>query len=408
MKRRVQVVIVGGGYVALHAYRALIAGAGSRVAVTVISADDCHNFHGFTGEVVAGMLPLELTRTPLREVLREADFVHGRVQSVDTVLKSVRVQRVCGQIQEISYDHLVVGTGGREPVATVTGLAEFGHTLRGVGDLSNLMTHLDTLLCSSSTSTVLVAGGGLAGVELAAAVADRARNAKASITVILAQSAAELLPALAAEQPRLVRRARRELGLLGVGLRVHARLSRVTATEAHFADGTSMAVDLVLGVLGQRPVVLSGLELLPHDISGRLLTGPTLQVAPDVWAAGDTAVVLHPQTGVPVTANALWAIKAGAHVGRGIARTVNDRAPRPFGYRGLGQAASFGMGRSIGEVYGIPLTGALAWLTRLAFFLRFMPQRRRAVRVVTTLVALPIRGRIRPRVAPAAASELVA
>lgn len=408
MSSRVEVVIVGGGYVALHAYRALIAGAGSKVAVTVIAADDCHNFHGFTGEVVAGMLPLELTRTPLRDVLRHANFVHGRVQSVDTTRKSVRVQRVCGAIEDIPYDHLVVGTGGREPAATVAGLAEFGHTLRGVGDLSKLMTHLDALLSNSSTSTVLVAGGGLAGVELAAAVADRARHAKAPITVVLAQSGAELLPVLAAEQPSLVRRAIRELGLLGVGLRVDSRLSRVTPTEAYFADGTSMPTDLVLGVLGQRPVVLPGMDLLPQDLSGRLLTGPTLQVAPQVWAAGDTAVVLHPKTGVPVPANALWAIKAGAHVGRGIARLVNGREPRPFGYRGLGQAASFGMGRSIGEVYGIPLTGALAWVTRLAFFLRFMPQRRRAVRVVTTLATLPMRGRVRPGVAPAAAAELVA
>ena len=77
-------------------------------------------------------------------------------------------------------------------------------------------------------------------------------------------------------------------------------------------------------------------------------------------------------------ANALWAIKGGDRLGANIARAMTGRPTRPFTYRGLGRAASFGLGRSVSELYGIPFTGLTAWVLRLAFFLRFMPSRRRA------------------------------
>ena len=64
--RPTRVLMLGGGYVTLHAYRSLVARTrAGEVDIVVVSADDCHNFHGFTGEVVGGTLPMEFTRTPL-------------------------------------------------------------------------------------------------------------------------------------------------------------------------------------------------------------------------------------------------------------------------------------------------------------------------------------------------------
>ena len=55
-----------------------------------------------------------------------------------------------------------------------------------------------------------------------------------------------------------------------------------------------------------------------RDLQGRLATASDLVVVTDgepvrrrLWAAGDAARVLHPTTGDPVPANALWAIKGG-------------------------------------------------------------------------------------------------
>ena len=59
--RMTRIVLLGGGYVTLHAYRNLVRRLGTAarrgdVEIVVISADRAHRFHGFTGELVAGMV----------------------------------------------------------------------------------------------------------------------------------------------------------------------------------------------------------------------------------------------------------------------------------------------------------------------------------------------------------------
>ena len=93
------------------------------------------------------------------------------------------------------------------------------------------------------------------------------------------------------------------------------------------------------------------------------------------------------RTRTPVPANALWAIKAGDHLGRNLARSVVGHRSTPFRYLGLGQAASFGVGHGVAELYGLPLTGWVAWVTRLAFFIRFMPSHANAVEALAFLVS---------------------
>jgi NADH dehydrogenase len=255
---------------------------------------------------------------------------------------------------------------------------------------------------AAGTRRVVVAGGGVAGAELAAAVADLGGG---RLEVLLVHGGEHLLPELRHTRPRLADRAERELRRLGVQVMLSTRLREVTPGGAVLRrDGELLEVGgTVVGAIGQAPVRLPGLEGLPRDARGRLLTRADLSVADGVWSAGDAARVLHPVTGDPVPTNALWAIKGGAHLGRNLARSLRGRPTRPFAYRGLGQAASFGLGRSVGDLYGVELTGAVAWTMRMAFFLRFMPSRRRAAAVVGDLAALVVgdgRGRV-PQTSPA-------
>ena len=391
-----RVVLLGGGYVTLHAYAGLMRRAGRAVRrgdvqVVVISTDDAHSFHGFTGEVLAGLLPYDRTRTPLVAAMPHAHVILGRALSIDATNRVVRYERVDEPGERVlDYDTLVVGTGGREPATTVPGLAEHGFTLRAPGDIAVLAERVRAAAAHRGLRrrTVVVAGGGLAGVEMAAAVADLGDR----VRVELVHSGDHLLPELRGEQPRLADRAEHELRRLGVRVRLGVRLASVTADSAVLSDGTTLPAQTVVATIGQRPVQVPGLDA-HRDPRGRLVTRPDLSVVDGVWAAGDAACVVHPRSGLPVPANALWAIKGGEHVGANLARTLRGRPTTPFAYRGLGQAASFGFGRSISELYGIPFTGWLAWVLRLTFFLRFMPSRRKAAQVALDFARLARRGR---------------
>ena len=399
-QRPVRVVMLGGGYATVHAYRAIAARRGGRtVRVTVVSADDCHNYHGFTGEVMAGLLPLELTRTPLAQILSRAEFVHGRVVRIDRTDRLVRVEPMDGTpAYSIGYDQLIVATGGREPLDRIPGMAEHGYTLRAPGEFERLLVRLSAVLSPavgsrSTVEPVAVVGGGMAGVELAAAIADRVRASGALNPVLLLHSGPAILPDVRRDHPRVAARAERELARLGVHIRCDAAVVGVRVGGIELPGGTWIPVAAVLATTGQRAVVIPGLDGLSRDRGGRLIADANLSVAPGIWAAGDAARVPHPTTGAPVAANALWAIKAGAVMGRNVSRVVNGRRPRALRYRGLGQAMAFGIGRSATELYGIPIPGVLGWVLRLGFFLRFLPQRSRALQVLAALGSVPSRGR---------------
>lgn len=391
-----RVVFLGGGYATLHAFRTMVAhGRGRHLNITVISADDCHNFHGFTGEVVAGLLPVGVTRTPLTAVLPGAAFLHGRAVSVDRARRTVLVEpEDGGPARTIDYDELVVATGGREPLERIPGMAEHGYTLRAPGEFERLLERLAGIgLDPTDHRPVAVIGAGMAGVELAAAIADRFRAADAPNPVLLVHSGAAPLPGLRRSHRRVAVRADRELTRLGVQVITGATVTRVLDGGIEFADGSATPVAAVLATTGQRAVVIPGLADLPRDDTGRLVADAMLRVAPGIWAAGDAARVAHPVTGDPVPANALWAIKAGAVMGRNISRIAAGRGPKPLRYRGLGQAMAFGIGRSATELYGLPIPGIIGWVLRLCLFLRFMPQRRRAAQVLGSLLGLRVRGR---------------
>jgi NADH dehydrogenase len=392
------VVFVGGGYATLHAYQVLTRRRRREIRrgqleLVVISADDHHSFHGFTGEVLAGALPFEVTRTSLHEAMPQAAVVPGMVTHVDRDQQLVTYVRVGpaakGAVETLRYDELVVAPGGREPVQDVPGLSEHGFTLRSPGDMRRLLARLVLLehpAAGRQPSDLVVVGGGYAGVELAAALAARPTTVRGR-RVHLIHSGPAVLAQLRDDHPGLARRADRELDRLGV--QVHCDVRVVTVGRQHVAlsDGRVLPTSLVLSTTGQRAVQLPGLESLPADGTGRLLTTPDFAVAPGIWAAGDAARVNHPRTRNPVPANALWAIKAGDHLGLNLARTVAGRPTRPFRYLGLGQAAAFGVGRGVAELYGLPLTGWVAWVTRLAFFIRFMPSQANAVETMAFLVS---------------------
>ena len=261
-----------------------------------------------------------------------AHVVLGRATSIDAERRVVRYELLDEQSGlrrqcVLDYDELVVGTGGREPAAAVPGLAEHGFTLRAPGDIGVLTERVRAAAARRGLRrhTVLVAGGGMAGVEMAAAVADLGG---ARVRVELVHSGDAILPELrrppAAPRPpgRAGAPAPRRPGPAGSAPRLAS-----PPTARTLSDGTSLPASTVIATIGQRPVQLPGLDG-HRDPRGRLVTRPDLSVVDGVWAAGDAACVVHPTSGEPVPANALWAIKGGAHVGRNLARTA-PRAADP-------------------------------------------------------------------------------
>jgi NADH:ubiquinone reductase (H+-translocating) len=149
-------------------------------------------------------------------------------------------------------------------------------------------------------------------------------------------------------------------------------------------DGQWISANTTLATVGNRAIPLPGLDDLPADDRGRLIADRNLQVAPDVWAAGDAAVVPL-KSGAPAPVDAGWAIGEGGWVGDNIARVVRGKQQKPFGFKSIGVTAGFGRKSGVLEAWGIPYRGRMAWFPRMLFFLYYMPSREQAKRVYRML-----------------------
>lgn len=389
-----RIVILGAGYAGIDAYKALARRLGSRlrrgeVQVTVVNPDPYHTFHGWTGEVLSGRLPLSAALTPLAPLFRWARVVLGHAAHVDLVARTVTVQAADGQTRTLPYDQLLIGTGSADPFARVPGLREHGWKLKNTHDMQLFRDHLHGWLSGRATvpepGRILVVGGGFAGVEMAAAIRELVDARRVAVETELYTSAPHLLEALRPHQSRLADHAAGELGRLGVKVRTGAGVREITPSGVVLSSGEVQEFGLVLYTAGVSYDVLPGTEALQRDERGRLVVEDDLRLPghPEVWAAGDTARVPLPRDRRELCpANALWAMKQGMCVGNNMAAALKGQPGRPFAYGGLGQAASLRVGGGVAELKGLPLTGWTGWLMRLGFFVWYMPTKEGGVRVL--------------------------
>jgi NADH dehydrogenase len=400
----VEIVVLGGGYVGLWSTRSIARGLRGRLArgdvrITLISAMDHHAFHGWTAEVITGdVLPWH-ARVPIGELVPAAvRTIFGEVTAVDLTERQVTVRTSDGD-RTVPYQHLVVAVGSRDARNRIPGLREHGWSVKDDHQLGALNRHLAEVAALAVEAeaagrerllTAVVAGGGLAGTEMASAIMERLRDEIAERhelhgtrdaglpRVVLVHSHDQLVADM---HPRVARYATRQVLKAGISVMYRRRLAAVTPEGATLEDGSRIPSATVLSTLGQDVVQLPGTEHLPRDERRRLVTDEFLQVTANVWAGGDVGAVPRPKGGGEYCrSDALWAIAHGKHLGANVARAVAGRPQVAFNYRGLGRAASLGVGAGAGELHGVPLIGWPSWLMRWVLFHWFMPSRRVALR----------------------------
>lgn len=407
-----RVVVLGGGYAGIEACKKMAQLLGRELAtgqveLTLVSRDPYHTFHGWTTEVLGGLIPLKHTLTPLKEILPHPGIrlLLGTVQALDLPGKQVQVQ-TAGGLQHLAYDHVFLGLGSRDPFERIEGLEQHGWCLKDTLHMQGFRAELHRRLTRSlqgdtPLERLVVVGGGFAGVECAAALAELIKETFASHPqaikprLTLLHSGKGLLENLRPRFSRLADAATVALQKYGIEVKYNTRIKQIMPQGAVLQDGTTELADMVLVTAGISILTLPGSESLSRDDQHRLITNPFLQVSgqQNVWTGGDIARVKHPLHNENCPVNALWAMKQGLHAGVNIARTIQGKPPLPFRYPGMGQAASLGWGDGITELYGLQFSGFVGWLMRLGFFLWYMPSKKGGLRVLKDVLALRRRGR---------------
>jgi len=239
------------------------------------------------------------------------------------------------------------------------------------------------------TLTVVVAGGGFAGVETAGAVNDLLREAikfyrhlnKSMLRVVVVHSGDHILPELGES---LGRYALKKLSRRGVEVRLKARVAGYDGQEVSLDDGTKIPSRMLIWTAGITPSPL--VSTLPCTMQrGRIVANEFLQVPewPGVWAVGDCALVpdsLNPGKFYPPTAQ--HATRQAAVLARNLVAAVEGRPPEPFKFKMIGSLAAIGRRAGVAEIYGLKFSGILAWWLWRGIYLSKLPGFQKKVRVM--------------------------
>lgn len=413
-----RVVVLGGGYVAVKVCQALRRPiAERRLDVTVVTGSTHHVFHGFVGEMVTGRVSPGNILSPVRRVFAPAKVHVGEIQRVSLEQKRAVVARsIDGQRTEVTWDHVVVALGTEDRTDAYPGLDEHAFKLRAYADCFALKNRIIEMFELADVErdpderrrllTFFIAGGGFAGVEVAGELADLARRLTGErneyprlrydeCRFVLVHPGPTILPELAADFPRLVRRATRHIEQLGVELRLSTRVAFATPQQVTLSTGETVPTRTIISAVGSRPNPLVAALDVERDDRGRIRVEPTGLVVGrhDVWAGGDCTAFPTAQGGDSPSV-ALYAYKHGEHIGRNLRRVLVDgEPPRRFTWPGLAQGASVGRRWAVGEVKGIQVTGLPAWLTWRLLLTYYFPSWDRRLRLFADWLIWPIVGR---------------
>ncbi|MBL9060593.1 MAG: FAD-dependent oxidoreductase, partial [Mangrovicoccus sp.] len=312
------VVFVGGGHTHALALRmwgmAPVAGA----RLTLIDPGPAATYSGMLPGHIAGHYPREALDIDLVRLARFAGarLILGAAEAFDPVAREIRVS---GRRAPICYDLASIDVGITSAMRDLPGFGAHARPAKPLGPFAAAWDdHVAAVAAGAADPRVVVIGAGVAGGEIALAMAHRLRGvgiARPDVTLVEAGTA------FAALRRRTAAILRARLNRAGICLLERRQVTHLTEGILHLAGADALPFGFCVGTAGARPhrwLADSGLAQTNGfvDVNAELRS----LSHPDVFAAGDCANLSfapRPKAGVyavreaPILANNLRAALTG-------------------------------------------------------------------------------------------------
>jgi NADH dehydrogenase len=387
--------MLGGGFAGAALVRRLERKLPKSRSIAMLSRENFITYNPLLPEVVgASILPGQVV-APLRQMIKRSDFRMLEVSAINFAEKTILSPGESQQL--IHYKHLVIGCGMHANLDLVPGMARHALPLKTIGDALFMRNSIIIRLEQAELQTdpdlrrrlmnFVIIGGGFSGVEVAGEICDFLRGAmryyrslKAEeCRVILVHSGDYLLPEISR---RLGEFAQRKMQRQGVVIHLKARAASVDSKGVELASGKRIDAGTVICTIGSAPNPLT-MELGLQLECGRIVTNPDMSVPdhPGVWAIGDCACVPNAHDNGICPPTAQFAIRQASQLADNIKRSLRAESTRPFRYKAIGQLSSIGHNKAVAEIYGIRISGFVAWLLWRGVYLLKIPTFSRKVRI---------------------------
>ena len=372
-----RVVIVGGGFGGLYCARAL----GRKPSrITLVDRKNHHVFQPLLYQVATAALSPGDIATPIRSILRgfeNIEVLMGEVVAFELDRRRVLLK----DGGSLEYDYLVVAAGAQhsyfghdqwEPMAPGLKTIEDALEIRRRVLLAYEVAEREAALGNDpGPLNFIVVGGGPTGVEMAGAIAEIAARTLVKdfrliqtrhSRVLLLEGGLRVLPTYPED---LSRKAEEQLRRLGVEVRTSAMVTGVEKDQIRVGNEVIPAT-VTVWAAGVAASGLGRMLSVETDRAGRIPVSSdcSLPQHPEVFVIGDQALFKDEQ-GKPLPGVAQVAIQQGRAVAKNIGREMKGQPREPFHYKDLGNLATIGRAAAVADIFGIHLSGLIAWVVWL-------------------------------------------
>jgi NADH:ubiquinone reductase (H+-translocating) len=394
-----KVLILGGGFAGVYTARCLekLLRA-DEASITLVNRENYWVYQPMLPEVISGSISLTNVVSPIRRLCPRTNLIMREVEDIDlkkqivTVSPGFRPRHL-----QLKYNHLVIALGTITNFHGMPGMIENAMPFRTLADAMVLRNHVIHVLEEADVEdnpelrrqllTFVVGGGGFSGVEVMAELNDfmhcvkrnylRLRNEPHRCVIV--QAGDRLLPEMS---ETLAVFAQRILQRRGVEIILNDRLKAATSERAILQSRIEIPCKtLISTVPSALPPIVQSLDC-PKE-RGKLLVNTSLELKDyegKVWALGDCASI-KTVAGTMVPPTAQHAIREATTAAINIAAAVRGGKRTEFGFEGLGTLGSLGHGAAVAQIFGVKVSGLLAWLLWRYIYLTKMPGLNRKVRI---------------------------
>jgi NADH dehydrogenase len=414
-----KILIVGGGYAGFYtAWKLEKWLRAGEAEVTIVDPRPYMTYQPFLPEVAAGSIEPRHAVVSQRRHLKRTAVLEAKVTHVDHATKTATITPIVGDPYELAYDVVIVTAGAVSRTFPIPGVADQAIGLKNIEEATDIRDRLlenfaraallpagpqrDRLL------TVIVVGGGFAGIEIFGELRSFASSLLKYYPEIsfedthfhLIEAMGRIMPEVSLPTSHWVIK---NLAERGAEIHLETQLTSAVDGVVQLSTGESMESDLIIWTAGvmANPTVTRHTDL-PVDERGRIKTRADLRVGTDddiiesAWAAGDVAAVPD-LTGGGVNGmcvpNAQHAVRQGKLLAKNVVAVLRGEKPKEYVHKNLGAVAGIGLGIGVFQKGNLGIKGLVAWLMHRGYHGLALPSWERKLRVIGNWVLNLMGGR---------------
>ena len=414
-----RILIVGGGYAGFYtAWKLEKHLAKGEAEVTMVDPLPYMTYQPFLPEVAAGEIEPRHVVVGHRRHLKRTKVVAAKVTGINHAQKVATITPAVGEPWEQEYDQIVVTAGAVSRTFPIPGIAENAIGLKTIEEAVAIRDRIIANFDKASNLpagperdrllTVVVVGGGFAGIEVFAELRAMASSlVKEYPSISFEDTHFHLIEAMGRIMPEVSLKTSewvlKSLAKRGANVHLDTQVQGAVDGNVELSTGEVLPTDVIVWTAGvmANPTVVRGGDL-PVEERGRIRTRADLRVGTEdefvegAWAAGDVSAVPDLTGGgvggycVP---NAQHAVRQAKLLAKNLVAVLRGELPKQYIHKNLGAVAGLGLYSGVFQSGNIAIKGFFAWIAHRGYHGLAMPTWERKFRVVGDWVQNLFHGR---------------